>query len=191
MIRTLGLCVIILAARSGVDARAQNVRPPRPLSSVPREDTSGQRTIALTVPEGTPLQVALDREIRVKKVGQSLRGYLVQPVYTFDRIVLSLGTRVLGHISKIGRPGGKQLTWSILNADFSPPRPVEVSYDRIVLANGAQIPLRATWSQVQARSSGWLNPRRQRMAGEKCPVGKDGRGQAGVAAGNAASQTTG
>jgi hypothetical protein len=144
MIRTVGLCIIILAARSGVDAGAQNLRPPRPLSSGPQEDTSGQRTIALTVPEGTPLQVELDREIRVKKVGQPLRGYLVQPVYAFDRIVLPLGTRVLGHISKISRPSGKQLTWSILNADFSPPRPVEVSFDRIVLTKGTQIPLRAT-----------------------------------------------
>jgi hypothetical protein len=65
----------------------------------------------------------------------------MQPVYAFDQLVLPLGTRVQGHISKIARPGGKRLVWSILNADFSPTRPVEVSFDRVVLADGRKVPL--------------------------------------------------
>jgi hypothetical protein len=46
----------------------------------------------------------------------------MQSVYAFDQLVLPLGTQVRGHISKIGKPSGKQLTWSTLNADFSPTR---------------------------------------------------------------------
>jgi hypothetical protein len=65
----------------------------------------------------------------------------MQPVYAFDHLVLPLGTRVEGHISKIGRPTGKQLTFSILNADFTPVRPIEVSFDEIVLKDGTQMPL--------------------------------------------------
>src|ERR1700712_2827054 len=68
----------------------------------------------------------------------------MQPVYAFDHLVLPLGTRVEGHISKIGRPTGKQLTFSILNADFTPLRPIEVSFDQIVLADGTHLPLHAT-----------------------------------------------
>jgi hypothetical protein len=77
----------------------------------------------------------------VKKVGQPIQGHLMQPVYAFDRLVLPVGTRVRGRISKIGRPSGKELTWSILNADFSPTRPIEVSFDQIVPADGEPLPL--------------------------------------------------
>ncbi|HEX4172246.1 MAG TPA: hypothetical protein VHY82_07175, partial [Acetobacteraceae bacterium] len=102
-----------------------------------------QQTVALSLPPGTPLQIALNREIHIKRVGQPIQGHLVQPVYAFDHLVLPLGTRVDGHISKIGRPGGKELTFSILNADFSPSRPIEVSFDQMVLANGTHLPLHA------------------------------------------------
>jgi hypothetical protein len=103
-----------------------------------------ERTIALSVPTGTPLQIALDREVRVKKAGQTVHARLMQPVYAFDHLVLPAGAEVNGHISRIGSPGGKQLTLSILNADFTPPRPVEVAFDDIVIADGKRLPLHAT-----------------------------------------------
>jgi hypothetical protein len=143
MIRTAGSCAIILAALFPIEARAQILRSPGPATSVPADNTLAQHTVALTVPKATPLQVALDSEVRVKKVGQPLHGHLMQPVYAFDSLVLPLGTPVQGHISKIGRPSGKQLTWSILNADFSPPRPIEVLFDQIVPADGRPLPLHA------------------------------------------------
>ena len=96
----------------------------------------------LTLPVGTPLEVLLDREIRVKKVGQPIQGHLVQPVYAFDQLVLPVGTQVQGHIAKIGSPGGKLLTFSILNADFSPARPIQISFDELVLADGTRLPLK-------------------------------------------------
>jgi hypothetical protein len=97
--------------------------------------------MTLTLPVGTPLQVALDREIRVKKVGQLIQGHLMQPVYAFDQLVLPVGTQVQGHIAKIGSPGGKLLTFSILNADFSPARPIQISFDELVLADGKRMPV--------------------------------------------------
>jgi hypothetical protein len=104
---------------------------------------NGDHTVDLSVPVGTPLQVVLDREVRVKKAGQPLHARLVQPVYAFDQLVLPAGTKVDGHIARIGRPSGKQLTFSILNADFSPPRPVEVMFDNIVLPDGRNLLLHA------------------------------------------------
>lgn len=132
----------MLAALFAIEARAQVLKSSRPATNVPSDNTPVQRTVALAVPKGMPLQIALDSEVRIKKEGQPLQGHLMQPVYAFDRLVLPLGTRVQGHISKIGRPSGKQLTWSILNADFSPPRPIEVSFDQIVLVDGRRLPLR-------------------------------------------------
>lgn len=132
MFRIAGFCTILFAALLAVDANSQV-----PPSSAPD-------TIALSVPVGTPLQVALDGEVRIKKVGQPIQGHLMQPVYAFDHLVLPLGTRVRGHISKLGSPGKKVLTLSILNADFTPARPVQVSFDEILLADGRRLPLRAS-----------------------------------------------
>ncbi len=135
---------LLLIALAALNATAQG--PPSPgnaANSAVTADRNGQQTVDLSVPVGTPLQVVLDREVRVKKAGQPLHARLVQPVYAFDQLVLPAGSKVDGHISRIGRPGGKQLTFSILNADFSPPRPVEVTFDRILLADGRNLPLHA------------------------------------------------
>jgi hypothetical protein len=141
MNRKGGSCTIILAALFAIEAPAQVLKSSRPAAKVPADNPAVQHMVALTVPKGTPLQIALDSEVRVKKEGQPLRGHLMQPVYAFDRLVLPQGTRVPGHISKIGGPSGKQITWSILNADFSPSRPIEVSFDQLVLADGRQLAL--------------------------------------------------
>ena len=141
MIRISGLCTFLLVAFLVTGARSQTSPVRGSSSSISAGNTAATQTIALSLPIGTPLQVALDREIRVKKMGQPVRGHLMQPVYAFDQLVLPLGTRVLGHISKIGSPGAKQLTLSILNADFTPARPIHVSFDTVVLADGRQMPL--------------------------------------------------
>lgn len=143
MIGIAGSCAVILVALFVIEVPAQSLKSSPPATSVPADNASDRLTIALTVPKGAPLQIALDGEVRVKREGQPLQGHLMQPVYAFDRLVLPLGTRVEGHISKIGRPGGKQLTWSILSADFSPQRPIEVSFDQIVLRDGRRLPLHA------------------------------------------------
>jgi hypothetical protein len=143
MIKTTQLCTFLLVAFLAVEAKSQ-IPPSRSSSSGISSNMPATHTIALSLPVGTPLQVASDREIRVKKVGQPIQGHLMQPVYAFNQLVLPLGTRVLGHISNIGSPGGKQLTLSILNAVFTPTRPIQVSFDQIVLADGRQLPLHAT-----------------------------------------------
>jgi type IV secretory pathway VirB10-like protein len=137
-----GTSGMVLLASFAIEAHAQI--SPNPASSAPAGNPPGQHTVALSLPPGTPLQVALDRETRLKRVGQPLQGHLMQPVYAFDHLVLPLGTRVQGHVSKIGRPTGKQLTFSILNADFTPTRPIQVSFDQIVLKDGTHLPLHAS-----------------------------------------------
>jgi hypothetical protein len=53
----------------------------RPVAAV---KASGKGTIALTVPKGTAVQVVLDKEVKVQKVGQSVRGRVAEPLYAFD-----------------------------------------------------------------------------------------------------------
>lgn len=101
------------------------------------------QTVALTVTSGMPLQIALDREVRVRKVGQLISGHLVQPVYVFDHLVLPVGTEVNGHIAAIGPLGKQQRMFSFMSGDFTPARKVQVEFNQLVLADGRQIPLHA------------------------------------------------
>jgi hypothetical protein len=106
-----------------------------------RGSTPTGSTIRLTLPAGTPLQIALDRQVRIRKVDQAIRGRLIQPVYAFDQLVVPVGTEVMGHISKINGRSGKERTLAILNLDFTPTRPIEVEFDELVLADGRHIRL--------------------------------------------------
>jgi type IV secretory pathway VirB10-like protein len=100
-------------------------------------------TIALTVARNTPLQIALDREVRIRKAGQPIHGRLVQPVYAFDRLVVPAGTEVNGHIARIEAMSKKKRALGILNADLTPARKVEVEFDQLVLAEGRTVPFKA------------------------------------------------
>jgi len=102
------------------------------------------QSIALAVPKGTPLQVALDQEVRLKKVGQQIHGRIVEPVYAFDHVVIPVGAEVTGHVSRIeGMSRGKR-TLAALDADFTPVRKVEITFDQLLLADGRRLPLDTT-----------------------------------------------
>jgi hypothetical protein len=141
MNRTWTSFALLLVALVAIEANAQTLQTSRPAGN-PSSDVPGVRTIALSLLAGTPLQIALDREVHVKKVGQTVHARLMQSVYAFDQLVLPAGAEVNGHIVRIGSPGGKRLILSILNADFTPTRPIEVAFDNIVLADGKHLLLR-------------------------------------------------
>jgi hypothetical protein len=102
------------------------------------------QSVALSIPTGTPLQVALDQEIHVKKVGQPIHGRIVEPVYAFDHIVIPIGSEVTGQVSKIGEISGGKRTAAVLDADFTPERKVEVNFDDLVLADGRHFRLQSS-----------------------------------------------
>src|SRR5882724_12749199 len=58
-------------------------RKPASASDNPAQPAPPQ-TVSLTVAKGAPLQVALDQEVRLKKVGQPVHARIVEPVYAFD-----------------------------------------------------------------------------------------------------------
>jgi hypothetical protein len=131
-------------------ANAQSSEPattsqPAPVSSPAAAQTADSRPaamISLTVPKGTPVQIALDSEVRVRNVGQPIHGRVMQPVYAFDRLVIPAGVAATGHITKIEPPSGKRRVLSALNANFTPSRKVEIEFDELILADGKHIPIR-------------------------------------------------
>ena len=118
-------------------------RKPTSASSAPTQPAPPQ-TVALTVAKGAPLQVALDEEVRVKKVGQPVHARVVEPVYAFDHVVVPVGSEIIGEVTKIETPSGGKRTEAALNADFTPLRKVEVGFHDLVLPDGRRFTLQTS-----------------------------------------------
>jgi hypothetical protein len=97
----------------------------------------------MIVPNGTPLQIALDKEVRVRQIGEPITGRVMQPVYIFDRLVIPVGTVATGRISAIDPIPGCTRTLSALNADFTPSRKLSVTFDELIL------PTAVIWTCMQ------------------------------------------
>lgn len=142
--------VFLLGLVSASVLLAQDVPVPRLLPGSARKAPPEPSPVAtpgvlsLTVPKGTSLQVALEQEVRVKSVGQAVRGRMVEPVYAFDRLVVPAGSEVIGEVTKIEKISSGKRTLSALNADFTPERNVEVGFKELVLPDGRHLPLHAS-----------------------------------------------
>jgi hypothetical protein len=113
---------------------------PEPSSSQP---TSDARVLAMTVPDGTPLQIALDKEVRVGKAGERITGRVMQPVYVFDRLVIPVGTVATGHIASIAPVPGRTRALDALNEDFTPAHRLTVAFEELILPDGRHLSLHA------------------------------------------------
>jgi hypothetical protein len=98
-------------------------------------------TLEMSVPAGTPIKVALDSEVRIRKLGQPIHGKTMEPVYAFDKLLIPLGTTVTGKISGIDAVGKKRRILEAMNGNFSPIRAVHVQFDELVMADGRQLPI--------------------------------------------------
>jgi hypothetical protein len=105
--------------------------------------TSNARTIAMTIANGTPLQIALDKEVRVRKAGEPITGRVMQPVYVFDHLVIPVGTLATGHIATIAPVPGRTRALHALDEDFTPAHKLTVAFDQLILRDGRHISLHA------------------------------------------------
>jgi hypothetical protein len=129
---------------SSTNADANPVLKHRPAESPKTPKPIIKEAIDLTVPKGTALQVVLDREIRVQKLGQPIHGHLIEPVYTFDKLVLPVGTEVTGQISQIESVSAGRRTLAALDANLTPARKITVEFTELSLADGKHIPIQTT-----------------------------------------------
>jgi hypothetical protein len=102
---------------------------------------SGELLVEIVVPAGRPLRVVLDQTVTVKRVGQLISGTLVDDVYAYDRIVLSSGARVVGHIDQLEPASKAHRVRAMLAGDFSPTPHVVLRFDTVVASDGRSIPL--------------------------------------------------
>jgi hypothetical protein len=135
------LSLLLLACPMARLAEAQ----PSPCKLQPSAHSSALHpgSIPLTVPNGTPLQIALDKEVRVRKVGEPITGRIMQPVYVFDHLVIPVGTTANGRITSIDPIPGRTRALSALNADFTPAHKLAVAFEELVLPDGRHLELHA------------------------------------------------
>ncbi len=136
--------LIVCACASWAPAQEAAPAPESSLERRPAVNAPANETISLAVPKGTALQVILDKEVRLGKVGQPIHGRVVEPVYSFDKIVISAESEVTGQVTKIESPSNGARTTAALDADFTPERKVQVEFNELVLPGGKQIPLHTT-----------------------------------------------
>jgi hypothetical protein len=107
----------------------------------PAAAQSDQTPIDLVVSAGRPLRVALDERVQLKRIGQSVTGTVVQPVYAYDRIVIAKGTRVRGHITGLDSGSAFVRTRAYLAGNFSPPKHAVLQFDTLLLDDGRELPI--------------------------------------------------
>ena len=106
-----------------------------------------------TVPSGVPLRVALERRVRIQRVGQPIQARLVEPIYVFDQAVLPAGSVVEGHVSAIGGVPFRRRLAAILSGNLTPPREVRAQFDALVLGDGSRLSLRTSPSRGTAHTA--------------------------------------
>jgi len=116
-------------------------KPSQPASPTP---AASPQNIDLIVPKGTPIQVALDEEVKVHGPGQKIHAQVVEPVYAFDKLVIPVGTAALGQITQVEAIPKIKRTEAALDADFTPARKVHVEFTDLVLKDGRHIPVNTT-----------------------------------------------
>src|ERR1700683_2108537 len=106
--------------------------------------SSTDETIPLKVPKGTAVQVVLDKEVRIQKVGQPIHGLVAEPVYAFDKLVVPVGTGGRWQLPQPEGVSAVKRTLDVLNAEFTPARQVQVEFDDLELTGGQHIPIHTT-----------------------------------------------
>jgi hypothetical protein len=128
-------CALVLIICSGL-ASAQVLIPRSGKAAPETESAPPAQNVALTVPAGTPLRVALDKEVRIQKVGQPVQGRLLEPVYAFDKMVIPAGSEVTGRIAQLEHVTKKKRTLALMNGDLSPFRQVKLEFDQVHMPDG-------------------------------------------------------
>jgi len=113
-------------------------------SALPSSQPAVLQTIPLSVPKGTPVQIALDQEVRLRRVGQPIHARVVEPVYAFDKLVVPAGTEALGKVISVEHLSKGKRTTSALDADFTPARKVQVEFTELVMSDGRHTPIHTT-----------------------------------------------
>jgi len=150
IVLTAGLCSAVSVAQTlkqRPPAATQQQNEDMPASQKMSESVGAEpMAIPMSVGVGTPIKVAIDSDVRVRKVGQAIQCRTTEPVYAFDKLLIPVGTVVNGKVSAIDSVPKMVRTMQAANANFSPARKVHVQFDELVMGDGRRLPLQTVAS---------------------------------------------
>jgi type IV secretory pathway VirB10-like protein len=120
----------------GKDWRFVCPPPPMVFDEIPEPFPAPQIPVALKLPEGTPLRIAIDQRTRISHVGEQVHGYVVEAVYAFDQAVIPAGSLATGRVTSIDPVSTWRRAGSYANGNFSPFHHYTVTFDRLLLPDG-------------------------------------------------------
>lgn len=95
--------------------------------------TSGAE--ALKVPSGSKIEVQLEHDVPMK-VGRTVRGKTVYPLYVENRLMIPAGSAVLGEIVALEHGSKKARLSARLGGDFTPLHEPQIRFKKVLLGDG-------------------------------------------------------
>src|SRR3984893_3114857 len=102
--------------------------------------------IALAIPTGTPIRIALDQRTRVDHAGELVHGKVVETVYAFDQPVIPAGTVATGTVVNVAGVAAVKRALAYSNGNFSPYHKYVVTFDTLTLPDGKKLAVETTVS---------------------------------------------
>jgi hypothetical protein len=155
------------------DALVCTCVPPSAVAGVGTESAAQESSlpaakIALSIPAGTPLRIAVDQRVRIDHQGQVVRGKLVEAVYAFDQTVIPAGSIASGLVTGVDPVSAGKRVLAYSNGDFSPLRKYRVSFNSLSLPDGRQLAIKTTVSPGTAEVVRLVsNPDKETQKGPK------------------------
>src|SRR5580704_12921442 len=82
-----------------------------------QETGPGKKTLVLE--PGNDFRAALEKGVRLKKVGQPITAKLLEPVYAGENLAVPAGATIKGHVSRISTAPMRKRTGRLLAGDFT------------------------------------------------------------------------
>ncbi len=139
--RLLLLCCIVLQAQP--NGKQQQTAAYQKLHQQ-AASTNAPQQIRLIIPAGTPIRIAISKRVRISHAGAPVIGRVIETVYAFDQSVIPAGSKVRGHVARVAPVSKLHRTMAFADADFSPPHPYTVTFDKIILGDGRELSVATT-----------------------------------------------
>ncbi|MGH9623656.1 MAG: hypothetical protein ACRD4G_04880, partial [Bryobacteraceae bacterium] len=94
--------------------------------------------VPLNVAVGTPLRIYLTKKVRFRK-GAPAQGKFAQPVWSFDRIVIPMGTIIRGRVAILQPIPRMERATAMMGGNFTPLKIAKISFSELVLPDGKTI----------------------------------------------------
>lgn len=153
--KSTGCIVAFLFLAISVDGQNRVIlsdsRGNRPPAAAPTPELPAHPDLVYSsvLASGFPLRVQIVHRYRLHK-GMPVQGFLIDPVYSIDHVVLPAHTEVYGTVTKLVPVERSTRVWAKLNGDFTPLKKPVIHFNSLLLPNGSRLPIDANAAERTA-----------------------------------------